>query len=141
MKTKRLFIAILAVIMTVSVLFSGCAGGQTGGSSQPASGASELFYENMLDTVGADPDVIYITEGEDAGYYYMYITSDEIDGSGFLAYKSKDLVNWTCSSVALKSGGEYDEATGYTMFTLQNLLLNIRITIPSSLLLIVQNTL
>ena len=52
MKTKRPFIAILAVIMTVSVLFSGCAGGQTGGSSQPASGASKLFYENMLDTVG-----------------------------------------------------------------------------------------
>ena len=31
-------------------------------------GTSELFYENDLATTGADPDVIYITEGKDAGY-------------------------------------------------------------------------
>lgn len=76
--------------------------------------ASDLFYENDLATIGADPDVIYITEGEDAGYYYMYITSDKLGGAGFYAYKSKDLVSWECAGVALNADGYYDEATGYT---------------------------
>ena len=76
--------------------------------------SGDVFYRNDLLTVGADPDVLYISEGEDAGYYYMYITSDDLHGAGFLAYKSRDLVEWTCAGVALKSEGAYDEATGYT---------------------------
>ena len=76
--------------------------------------SGDIFYKNELLTVGADPDVIYISEGEDAGYYYMYITSDDLHGAGFLAYKSRDLVEWVCAGVALRSGGAYDETTGYT---------------------------
>lgn len=76
--------------------------------------SGDVFYRNDLLTVGADPDVLYISEGEDAGYYYMYITSDEIHGAGYLAYKSRDLVEWTCAGVALKPEGSYDEKTGYT---------------------------
>lgn len=74
----------------------------------------DLFYVNELETTGADPDVIYITEGEEAGYYYMYITSDEISGSGYLAYRSKDMVSWECTGVALSSFAEYDADSDYT---------------------------
>ncbi len=76
--------------------------------------SDDMFYQNDLEVTGADPDVIYITEGEDAGYYYMYITSDDLHGAGFLAYKSKDLIDWVCTGVALDTEGVYDEATGYT---------------------------
>ncbi|MDO4940532.1 MAG: family 43 glycosylhydrolase [Erysipelotrichaceae bacterium] len=69
----------------------------------------ELFYQNDLDTIGADPSVIYISEGEQEGYYYMYITSDEIEVSGYLAYRSKDLVDWECMGTALTSYKEKDE--------------------------------
>lgn len=109
MKIKNLLLAVVTLFVAAAVI--GCG---NSADDQKESVSSELFYENELTTIGADPDVIYITEGEDAGYYYMYITSDEIAGSGFLAYKSKDLVNWTCTGVALKSEGTYDEATGYT---------------------------
>lgn len=74
----------------------------------------DLFYVNELETTGADPDVIYITEGEEAGYYYMYITSDDISGSGYLAYRSKDMVSWECTGVALSSSAEYDAESDYT---------------------------
>ena len=76
--------------------------------------SGDIFYENSLLTAGADPDVLYISEGEDAGYYYMYITSDDLHGAGFLAYKSRDLVDWVCAGVALKPEGIYDETTGCT---------------------------
>lgn len=72
------------------------------------------FYRNGLSTVGADPSVIYITEGVDAGSYYMYITSDELSTKGFLAFRSRDLVNWERVGTALSTFEEYDEATGYT---------------------------
>ncbi len=60
-----------------------------------------VTYKNELQTVGADPSVIMIEDGEDAGSYYMYVTSDELGNQGFLAYKSADLVNWECVGTAL----------------------------------------
>lgn len=112
MNKKKLVIiasAVVAVIAFVIGIFV-----FMGNDMKLADGTGDVFYQNDLLTVGADPDVIYISEGEDAGYYYMYITSDDIHGSGFLAYKSKDLVDWTCTGVALRSEGSYDEKTGYT---------------------------
>lgn len=77
----------------------------------------DAFYRNDLLTVGADPSVIYINEGKDAGYYYMYATSNEMYGTGFLAYKSNDLINWECQGVALKSKGKYIENEDKTIIS------------------------
>lgn len=44
---------------------------------------SSLFYVNTLEFQIADPSVIYVTEGEDAGYFYAYGTSDEIAATVF----------------------------------------------------------
>ena len=73
-----------------------------------------VTYTNDLQTAGADPSVLYISEGEEAGSYYMYVTSDELGCAGFLAYRSQDLVNWECAGTALSAFEQYDEATGYT---------------------------
>ena len=73
--------------------------------------AQNVSYKNQLDTMGADPSVIAITEGKDAGSYYMYITSDSLGCKGYLAYRSWDLVNWECVSTALHAGGAYYDAT------------------------------
>lgn len=114
MKKKKLVLVIIAVLVAVAALILGIFLLSKNKDKDLVSGTSDVFYENELTTVGADPDVIYISEGEEAGYYYMYITSDDLHGSGFLAYKSKDMVNWACAGVALKSEGSYDEKTGYT---------------------------
>ena len=63
---------------------------------------NNLFYVNNLEFQVADPSVIYITEGEDAGWFYCYGTSDEIGGHGFQAWRSKDLSHWECTGVALE---------------------------------------
>lgn len=63
---------------------------------------SNLFYVNSLQSEIADPSVIYITEGKDAGWFYAYGTSDEIDGHGFEAWRSKDLSHWECTGVAFQ---------------------------------------
>ncbi len=113
MKKKHLFWIIPVVVLLIAAVVIWLLMNRESKKTIVAEG-SEVFYKNELLTVGADPDVIYISEGEDAGYYYMYITSDDLHGAGFLAYKSRDLVQWVCAGVALRSGGEYDETTGYT---------------------------
>ena len=113
-KKKLLWIIPAAVLLLVAVAVGIWLLLNRGSAKTIVTESGDIFYKNELLTVGADPDVIYISEGEDAGYYYMYITSDDLHGSGFLAYKSRDLVQWVCAGVALRSGGEYDEATGYT---------------------------
>ena len=59
----------------------------------------ELFYRNDLLATGADPFCLYVTEGEYAGYFFMYNTSDEINGNGYMCWKSKDLTNWEFESI------------------------------------------
>ena len=115
MNKKNLLLIIPVAVLLIIALTVG-AHFLLGGSAEMTviSESGDVFYRNDLLTVGADPDVLYISEGEDAGYYYMYITSDDLHGAGFLAYKSRDLVEWVCAGVALKSEGSYDEATGYT---------------------------
>lgn len=61
---------------------------------------SSLFYVNTLEFQIADPSVIYVTEGEDAGYFYAYGTSDEIGCHGIQAWRSKDLSHWECTGIA-----------------------------------------
>lgn len=50
-----------------------------------------LWYKNDLDQNCADPSIIY---NEDDGYYYMYMTSDELGCTGFNVYRSKQLNYW-----------------------------------------------
>lgn len=59
-----------------------------------------LFYVNSLEFQIADPSVIYITEGKDAGYFYAYGTSDEINCHGVQGWRSRDLSHWECTGVA-----------------------------------------
>ena len=56
---------------------------------------SELYYRNDLEFEGADPTVIYINEGEHAGYFMMYLAKSEAVN----VYRSKDLANWESISV------------------------------------------
>lgn len=115
MKKKKLLLIIPIVVLLIAALAVGVYLLLNQSSERTiVSEGNDIFYRNDLLTVGADPDVLYISEGEDAGYYYMYITSDDLHGAGFLAYKSRDLVEWVCAGVALRSEGSYDEATGYT---------------------------
>ena len=115
MKKKKLLLIIPIAVLLIAALAVGIYFLPNQSAERTiVSEGDDIFYRNDLLTVGADPDVLYISEGEDAGYYYMYITSDDLHGSGFLAYKSRDLVEWVCAGVALRSEGFYDEATGYT---------------------------
>lgn len=63
---------------------------------------NNLFYVNTLDFEVADPTVIYVSEGDEAGYFYAYGTSDEIGCHGFQAWRSKDLSHWECTGVAFQ---------------------------------------
>jgi GH43 family beta-xylosidase len=61
-----------------------------------------LFYRNDLEVRSADPQCIYITEGEDEGWYYLYATSDLLGCKGIMAWKSKDLTNWEVVGVVFE---------------------------------------
>lgn len=47
-----------------------------------------LFYQNKCDIYAPDCMVLKITEGEEAGYYYLYATNS------LTVYRSKDLNHW-----------------------------------------------
>lgn len=102
---KRL---LLSLLLLITLCLTGCSSGpaeigvvdlkyydQTGeqGYNQ------ELFYRNDLLATGADPFCLYVTEGEYEGYFFMYNTSDEINGNGYMCWKSKDLNNWEFESI------------------------------------------
>lgn len=61
-----------------------------------------LYYINELKFQIADPSVIYITEGEEEGYFYAYGTSDLIQCHGIQTWRSKDLTNWEYMGVAFE---------------------------------------
>ncbi len=50
-----------------------------------------LFYRNDLLTYSADPGAIKVTEGDYAGWFFVYGTKS---GVNFVAMKSRDLSNW-----------------------------------------------
>lgn len=77
-------------------------------ASQSTGYNSNLFYVNTLEFEVADPSVIYVSEGEEKGYFYAYGTSDEIGCHGFQAWRSKDLSHWECTGVAFIP--DYDTA-------------------------------
>src|SRR5690554_3368780 len=63
---------------------------------------SSLYYLNTLEFQLADSTVAYIEEGEEAGYFYAYGTSDDIRVYGFQSWRSKDLTNWESMGIAYK---------------------------------------
>ncbi|MDR3318324.1 MAG: family 43 glycosylhydrolase [Clostridiales bacterium] len=67
-----------------------------------------LFFQNLLDFKIADPSLLYIEEGEERGYFYVYGTSYGLDGATtFESWRSKDLSNWENMGVAYK--GDYTD--------------------------------
>ncbi len=66
-----------------------------------------LFYRNdMLLDAAADTSVIYVSQGDQAGYFYLFATSDSISTYGFLSWRSKDLVNWQSMGAAFTPEAE-----------------------------------
>ncbi len=59
-----------------------------------------LFYLNEMNLSIADPSVIYVEQGEEAGWFYAYGTSDEIDNRGFQCWRSRDMAHWEYKSIA-----------------------------------------
>lgn len=55
---------------------------------------NNLFYQNDLVLTAADPGCLYITEGEEAGYFYLYPTTDIMYTKGVMAWRSKNLNDW-----------------------------------------------
>ncbi len=101
---------------------------------------TNLFYVNNLEFQVADPSVIYISEGEEKGWFYCYGTSDDIGGHGFQAWRSKDLSHWEAMGVALEPFDWaincywapeviYDNGLYYMFFGAFNLLNHNRLTL------------
>lgn len=94
---------LLAIIMILTML-CGCNGKEStykvGDLSYYSYDSNEkevnknLFYVNKSNEWGADPAIIYISEGEHAGYFYVYCTSGGIGTNGICAWRSKNLTDW-----------------------------------------------
>lgn len=123
---KKIVSLILFTVIFISVI--GC-----GSSNQPLERLdlsfddqierydSNLFYVNELPSEGnnpqnllgaADPTIVYVKEGEYAGWFFMYCTSTV--NTGYRCWKSKDLHNWQYVNEALrltdkdKNWGQYN---------------------------------
>ena len=97
---KKMFLVCLCFVMILTGCSFGNAGtdlGVVGLSYYDEMGEegynTDLFYRNDLSTRGADPGVVYISEGEYEGYFFLY-GSDDFNSRGYSAIKSKDLVSW-----------------------------------------------
>ena len=119
---KRLISLALVVLMMFATLSLAVGCSLTGEESKTGSAASgefnyttyddvtyndysynkNLYYLNELNFQIADPTVIYVDEGEGAGYFYAYGTSDLIQCHGFQCWRSKDLTNWEYVGVAFQ---------------------------------------
>lgn len=113
---RRMVQILIAIILVVSVMVAcvACSGGVKAGTvalphydgiSESEEYNHNLFYRNDL-TVNpyADPGAVYVTEGEQAGYFYVYGTSDAISTGGIMCYRSKNLNDWECMGCAFTPG-------------------------------------
>ncbi|HIH13757.1 MAG TPA: hypothetical protein HA224_00710 [Nanoarchaeota archaeon] len=86
--------AVLALIIILILLISGCAGApQQGRSDKPAQPQAQFFYsdEKLLFTNGhADPSVIKMPDGS----YFMYLNKFNSQGSGYFVLTSNDGLEW-----------------------------------------------
>lgn len=92
---KRILCMTLASLMTLTAA-AGCAGGAVELPFYDETGEvnNRLFYKNELTHQGADPSCIYVEEGEGAGYFYLYTTSDGMMNKGFYGWRSKNMNDW-----------------------------------------------
>lgn len=103
---KKTLVMILAGMLTVTLAGGLIACGSGTGDLDYASNESategydaDLFYRNDLVTKMPDPSVISVEENGKT-VFWLYGTSDAIESTGYLAYRSEDLVDWTCTGVA-----------------------------------------
>ena len=131
---KRIISLLLLVLMILSVVCSAvsCIDPSTGGGGSTAvtgdfsyetydddtyddySYNKNLYYLNELNFQIADPTVIYVEEGEGAGYFYAYGTSDLIQCHGFQCWRSKDMTNWEYVGVAFEP--DYSETWAFNNY-------------------------
>lgn len=88
----------VGIVLAGMVCCSGLGLTACGGSTIPVSYDSQisadgtynknLFYRNDCEIYAPDSQVLKITEGEEAGYYYLYATNS------LTVYRSKDMNNW-----------------------------------------------
>lgn len=99
---KKTLIKILALLLTITTVLSASACGNKGKLSYYSYDSNDkemnksLFYQNSNLEWGADPSILYCTEGEYAGYYFIYATSGYINTSGIEVWRSKNLTDWEC---------------------------------------------
>ena len=159
---KNIIALSMEVLMLVSVLFSMSAcflipndGGETvvpgefsytsyeNDTYDEYSYNKNLYYLNELNFEIADPTVIYVEEGEGAGYFYAYGTSDLIQCHGYQCWRSKDMTNWEYVGVAFQPDFSetwafnnywapevlYDDGVYYMFYNAQNIHENSRLCI------------
>ena len=101
---KKTLIRVIIIMMTISSILatSGC--GKGSGSklsyysydSKATEVNKSLFYVNSSNEWGADPSILYCTEGDQKGYYFIYATSGYINTAGIQVWRSKNLTDWEC---------------------------------------------
>lgn len=107
MKSFKHGISLLLILSLILVYFAGCSVPMTlskklyedyekiGGKYDKS-----LFYINDLELPLPDPDIIYIDNGDEEGYFYAYGTSDNIAIHGFQCWRSKSFSNWEYMGIA-----------------------------------------
>lgn len=100
---RKTIIKIMTILLTMSSLLTTSACSNGGGKlsyysydSNDKEVNKSLFYVNSSNEWGADPSILYCTEGEYAGNYFIYATSGYINTAGLQVWKSKNLTDWEC---------------------------------------------
>lgn len=98
-KMRRKFIMLAAFLMGMLFLV-GCGANEvplsySDGVNDDGLYDSSLFFRNELLLENADPAMLYITEGEDAGYFYIYTT-----GVPIRAYRTKNFADFELTGAA-----------------------------------------
>ncbi len=98
---------IIVIIVIMLMLLAACKDDNKEGK-KPSMGKeskSSLFYQNITANHGADPFILYCSEGKYEGNFYMYVTSIDLNSKGFNVYRSKDLTNWQKADIAFMPEG------------------------------------
>lgn len=126
-KIKSILAGILCMMLVLTSGLVGCSEESAGNvfalphysydSGQKSDAFNEkLFYRNEALQKMGDPTTIYIEEGEWEGWFYSTGTTS---GSGFIAYRTKDFVNWeSAGAIMTKDDNHY----GVSSFWAPNLI-------------------
>ncbi len=83
----------LSLLLALPLLLTSCSGSASFGYELDFEKGynKNLWYKNDLESLCADPSIVY---DESDGYYYMYMTTDEMGCRGYHVYRSKQLNYW-----------------------------------------------